>query len=232
MRFLYYIPLHSRLTSQSLTDGSTQHVPPVWRTVNNWAERQQCWVSRMNWRRWGPPLLCPAETRDCSAGSEDYIIFILLACNSSLQWREKKDRPEDVIRKIFIVIIYRYRNITTLLAGRSYISINHSKLLRPQNCSPALQLSMRTFTLEGFLVDLLSIKNPKQIVEITDFIYWIEIIIVSFQYEVSVDKDHIFLIRRVQILSLFYLTHVTWRPCLANDNITRDWIFPSDRQRW
>ena len=59
------------------------------------------------------------------------------------------------------------------------------------------------------MVDLLSIKNPKQIVEITDFIYWIEIIIVSFQYEVSVDKDHIFLIRRVQILSLFYLTHVT-----------------------
>ena len=130
-------PGSSRLTSEVLTDGSSTPRPSRVATSQQLnRQRQQCRVSRMNWRRWGPPLLCPAETRDCSAGSEDYIIFILLAYNSPLQWREKRDTPEDVIIKIFIVIIYRYRNITTLLAGRSYISINHSKLLRPQNCSP------------------------------------------------------------------------------------------------
>ena len=109
----------------------------------------------------------PPASRLRVPGYEDYIIFILLACNSPLQAREKKDR-RGCYHKDFIVIIYRYRNITTLLAGRSYISINHSKLLPTTKLQSALQLSMRTFTLEGFLVDLLSIKNPKQIVEITD----------------------------------------------------------------
>ena len=127
-------------------------------------------------KKMGAATALPAPDWRLECGYEDFIIFILLPCNSPLQCREKKDRQapiiKDVIIQHFIVIIYRdtFRNITTPQAGRSYISINHSKLLPTTKLQSALQLSMRTFTLEGFLVDLLSIKHLRQIAEITDFI--------------------------------------------------------------
>ena len=117
-------------------------------------------------KKMGAATALPAPDWRLECGYEDFIIFILLPCNSPLQCREKKDRQaliliKDVIIQHFIVIIYRdtFRNITTPEAGRSYISINHSKLLPTTKLQSALQLSMRTFTLEGFLLDLLSIKN-------------------------------------------------------------------------
>ena len=174
MRFLYHRGDSLRV-SPALSSQHTHraYVSPVWRPVNNWtvsvsSAEYQGWIEEDGGRHW-----CSARSR-LECGYKD---LILLACNSPLQCREKKDRQaliliKDVIIQHFIVIIYRdtFRNITTPQASRSYISINHSKLLPTTKLQSALQLSMQTFTLEGFLVDLLSIKNPKQIVEITDFI--------------------------------------------------------------
>ena len=164
------ISLLSRLTSESPTAASpAQHSTSLLPGEQSTTEPSASAVLSIKdeLKKMGAATGLPGGDWVLHCGSEDYIIFILLACNSPLQAREKKDR-RGCYHKDFIVIIYRYRNITTLLAGRSYISINHSKLLPTTKLQSALQLSMRTFTLEGFLVDLLSIKNPKQIVEITD----------------------------------------------------------------